>query len=321
VPRDRNSTFEPKFVKKGEKQLNGFDERFVSLYARGMSTRDIQAHFEEAYGVEVSPTFVSQVTNAVLDEVKQWQQRPLDSLYPIVYLDCLVIKSRDSGAIQNKSVYLALGINTDGEKELLGLWIAQTEGAKFWLSVMNELKNRGVADIFIACCDGLKGFPDAIEAVFPKTQVQLCIVHQIRNSLRYVSWKQRKEIAADLKSIYGAQTLLEAENALEAFANKWDEAHPAISQSWRDNWARLSVFFDYPSEIRKVIYTTNAIESLNASLRKVTKTRRSFPNDEAVFKILYLAIHQISKKWTMPIRDWKPAMSQFMIMHGDRISL
>lgn len=321
IPRDRNGSFEPQLVKKGDKQLNGFDDRIISLYARGMTTRDIQAHFEESYGVEVSPTFISQVTNEVLDEVKQWQQRPLDALYPVVYLDCLVVRSRDSGAVQNKSVYLALGINTDGEKELLGLWMAQTEGAKFWLSVMNELKNRGVQDIFIACCDGLKGFPEAIEAVYPKTQVQLCIVHQIRHSLRYVNWKQRKVIAADLKRIYGAATLAEAELALAEFAEKWDDQHPTISLSWRNNWERLSVFFDYPPEIRKVIYTTNAIESLNASLRKITKTRRSFPTDDSVMKILYLALHQISKKWTMPIRDWKAAMSQFMIMYSDRVSL
>lgn len=321
IPRDRSGSFEPKLIKKGEKQLNGFDDRIISLYARGMTTRDIQAHFEESYGVEVSPTFISQVTNEVLDEVKQWQQRPLDALYPVVYLDCLVVRSRDSGAVQNKSVYLALGINTDGEKELLGLWMAQTEGAKFWLSVMNELKNRGVQDIFIACCDGLKGFPEAIEAVYPKTQVQLCIVHQIRHSLRYVNWKQRKVIAADLKRIYGAATLAEAELALAEFGEKWDDQHPTISLSWRNNWERLSVFFDYPPEIRKVIYTTNAIESLNASLRKITKTRRSFPTDDSVMKILYLALHQISKKWTMPIRDWKAAMSQFMIMYSDRVSL
>lgn len=321
IPRDRNGSFEPKLVKKGEKQLNGFDDRIISLYARGMSTRDIQAHFEESYGVEVSPTFISQVTNEVMDEVKQWQQRPLDALYPVVYLDCLVVRSRDSGAVQNKSVYLALGINTVGEKELLGLWMAQTEGAKFWLSVMNELKNRGLQDIFIACCDGLKGFPEAIEAVYPKTQVQLCIVHQIRHSLRYVNWKQRKEIAADLKRIYGAATLAEAELALAEFAEKWDDQHPTISLSWRNNWERLSVFFDYPPEIRKVIYTTNAIESLNASLRKITKTRRSFPTDDSVMKILYLALHQISKKWTMPFRDWKAAIIHLNNMKRDRVSL
>ena len=319
IPRDRNGSFEPKLVRKGERQLNGFDERIVALYARGMTTRDIQAYLEEAYGVEVSPTFISQVTNEVMEEVKAWQHRPLAKLYPVVYLDCLVVRSRDSGVVQNKSVYLALGINTDGEKELLGLWMAQTEGAKFWLSVMNELKNRGVDDIFIACCDGLKGFPEAIEAVYPKTQVQLCIVHQIRHSLRYVNWKQRKIIAADLKLIYGAATRAAAEQALEEFAEKWDEEHPTISRSWRANWERLSVFFEYPAEIRKAIYTTNAIESLNASLRKITKTRRSFPNDEAIMKVLYLALHQASKKWTMPIRNWKPAMAQFEIMYQDRI--
>lgn len=321
VPRDRNGTFEPRLVRKGEKQLNGFDERIVSLYARGMTTRDIQAHFEEAYGVEVSPTFISQVTNAVMDEVLAWQNRPLDSVYPIVYLDALVVRSRDSGAVQNKHVYLALGINLDGEKELLGLWMAQTEGAKFWLSVVTELKNRGLQDILIACVDGLKGFPEAIEAVYPQTKIQLCIVHQVRHSLRYVNWKQRKEVAADLRTIYGASTLDEAERALDEFALKWDEDHPTISKSWRANWERLSVFFDYPPQIRKVIYTTNAIESVNASLRKVTKTRRSFPNDKSVMKVLYLALHQIAKKWTMPIRDWKQAMSQFMILFGDRISL
>lgn len=321
IPRDRNGDFEPKLVKKGEKQLNGFDDRTVSLYSRGMTTRDIQAHFREAYGVEVSAAFISQVTNAVMDEVRAWQNRPLDSVYPIVYLDALVVRSRHSGAVQNKSVYLALGINLDGEKEILGLWIAETEGAKFWLSVMTELKNRGLQDIFIACTDGLKGFPDAIEAVYPQTQIQLCIVHQVRHSLRFVSWKQRKEVAEDLRKIYAAATITEAEQALDDFAQRWDEEHPNISLSWRNNWERLSVFFDYPPQVRKVIYTTNAIESVNASLRKVTKIRRSFPNDESVIKVLYLALHQISKKWTMPIRDWKQAMSQFLILFGDRASL
>ena len=271
VPRDRTGSFEPKLVKKGEKQLHGFDDRIISLYAKGMTTRDIQAHFEEAYGVEVSATFISQVTNAVMDEVKAWQTRPLDALYPIVYLDALVIRSRASGAVQNKSVYLALGINLDGEKELLGLWIAQSEGAKFWLSVMTELKNRALQDIFIACVDGLKGFPEAIEALYPQTQVQLCIVHQVRHCLRYVSWKQRKAVAADLRRIYAAPTLSEGEQALQEFAAKWDQEHPTISRSWRSNWGHLTPFFDYPPPIRKVIYTTNAIESLNASLRKVTK--------------------------------------------------
>ncbi|WP_336844048.1 IS256 family transposase, partial [Providencia rettgeri] len=265
-------------------------------------------------------TFISQVTNAVMDEVKSWQMRPLDALYPIVYLDCIVVKSQDSGVVSNKSVYLALGINLQGEKELLGMWIAKNEGAKFWLSVMTELKNRGLQDIFIACCDGLKGFPEAIEAVYPQTQVQLCIVHQVRHSLRYVSWKERKAVAADLRAIYNAVNLEAAEEALAAFATQWDSRYPTISQSWRNNWARLIVIFDFPPEIRKAIYTTNAIESLNASLRKVTKSRRVFPTDESVLKLLYLAVYNISAKWTMPIRNWKPAMAQFMLMYGDRIT-
>jgi len=321
VPRDRNGTFEPQLISKGEKKLNGFDERIISLYARGLTTRDIQSHLKEVYGVDVSAGFVSQVTNAVMDEVKNWQTRPLDTLYPIVYPDCIVVKSQDSGAVSNKSVYLALGINLQGEKELLGLWIAKNEGAKFWLSVMTELKNRGLQDIFIACCDGLKGFPEAIEAVYPQTQVQLCLVHQVRHSLRYVSWKDRKAVAADLRTIYSAANLEAAEGALEAFAAKWDEQYPTISQSWKKNWARLIVIFDFAPEIRKAIYTTNAIESLNASLRKVTKTRRVFPTDESVLKLLYLALNNISAKWAMPIQNWKPAMSQFMLMHGDRVTL
>lgn len=274
VPRDRAGSFEPQFVKKHERTLNGFDDKVISLYSRGMSTRDIQAHLKEIYGVDVSSTFISTVTDSVLDEVKQWQQRPLEPIYPVVYLDGLVVKNREEGIAHNKCVYLALGINTEGRKELLGLWIEKNEGAKFWLKVMNELKNRGVQDIFIACCDGLKGFPEAIETVFPKTKVQLCIVHQIRNSLKYVSYKQRKEIATDLKTIYGADTLAEAEDNLLAFAEKWDGEHPQISKSWQENWGRLTTFFDYPKDIRRVIYTTNTIESLNASLRKVTSTKR-----------------------------------------------
>ncbi len=321
VPRDRNGPFAPQLVKKGERQLNGFDERIISLYAKGMTTRDIQAHFMEVYGVEVSASFISQVTNGVMEEVKAWQNRPLESVDPIVYLDALVVRSRSSGGVENKSVYLAPGINREGEKELPGLWLAPPEGTRFRLSVMTERKNRGVQDILLACTDGLKGFAQAIEAVYPQTRVQLCIVHQVRHSLRYVSWKQRKAVAADLRRIYSATTLTEAEQALAAFAERWDQEHPGISQSWRNNWERLSVFFDYPPQIRKVIYTTNAIESLNASLRKVTRTRRSFPNDEAVMKVLYLALHEITRKWTMPIRDWKQAMSQFMILFGERASL
>lgn len=321
IPRDRNGTFEPQLIKKGERQLGGFDERIISLYARGMTTRDIRQHFEESYGVDVSAAFISQVTNAVKDEVTAWQSRPLDAVYPIVYLDALMVRSRDNGAVKNKAVYLALGVNLEGHKELLGLWLSETEGAKFWLSVVTELKNRGVEDILIACTDGLKGFPEAIESVFPKTDIQLCIVHQIRNSLKFVSWKNRKAVAADLKLIYTADTREQAESALTEFAENWDEQYPMISQSWLHNWERLSVFYDFSPQIRKVIYTTNAIESLNASMRKVLKNRRSFPNDESIVKLMYLALNNISKRWTMPIQNWKQALGQFMIHFEGRISL
>ena len=321
VPRDRAGSFEPELVKKGQTRIDGVDDKIIGLYAAGLSVRDIQAHLEDLYGLRVSPDLISRVTDAVLDEVREWQHRALDRMYPIVIFDALRVKIRDADSrmVKNKAVYIALGVTRDGDREVLGLWIADNEGAKFWLSVMNELKNRGVQDILIACVDGLKGFPEAIEAVYPQTQIQLCIVHQVRHSLRYVSWKQRKEVAADLRRIYGAATLAEAELALTEFAAKWDEEHPSISRSWTNNWERLCVYFDYPPQIRKVIYTTNAIESLNASLRKVTKTRRSFPTDESVMKVLYLALHQIAKKWTMPIRDWKQAMTQFMILFGERL--
>ena len=320
VPRDRDGEFKPQLIPKHHRRFDGFDDKIISMYARGMTTRDIRGQLEDLYGVEVSPTFISTVTDAVLDEVRQWQTRPLDPLYPIVYLDAIRIKGRHEGHIMNKAVYLAIGINTDGLKEVLGMWIAKTEGAKFWLSVLNELKNRGLEDIFIASVDGLKGFPDAIETVYPHTQVQLCIVHMVRNSLKYVSWKQRKEMATDLKTIYRASTIEEAQSNLDAFAQKWDNTHPNVSKAWRDNWTNLSTFFDYPKDIRKVIYTTNAIESLNMSLRKVTKTRGSFPNDDAIFKILYLALRNAAKKWTMPIQNWKAAMNQFSIMFEDRMA-
>ena len=291
----------------------------LSLYARGMTVREIQSHLEEMYGTEISPILISSVTDAVVEDAKAWQSRPLDALYPIVYLDCIHVKTRDNGAVRAKAVYLALGINLAGEKELLGLWIAQTEGAKFWLQVVTELKNRGVQDIFIACVDGLKGFPEAIETVFPKTAVQLCIVHMVRYSLNYVSWKLRKAVAADLRAIYSAATVAEAEAQLAAFAEKWGEAYPPIVQSWRRNWARLIPFFDYPPEIRKVIYTTNAIESVNMSLRKITKNRGAFPSDDALLKLFYLALQNISQKWTMPIRDWKAALNRFIIQFDDRM--
>lgn len=321
VPRDRKSTFEPIIIPKGESRFSGFDDKIISMYARGMTTRDIQGHLEEIYGVDVSPTLISQITDEITEEIKLWQNRPLEEVYPIVYLDAVRVKVRHNGQIINKAVYLAIGVTMEGVKDVLGMWAAETEGAKFWLQVVTELKNRGVKDIFIACVDGLKGFPDAIEAVFPKTQVQLCIVHMVRNSLNYVSWKQRKEMAGDLKNIYQASTADQAEMNLDAFAEKWDKTHPTVSQSWRRNWERIAPFFAYPPEIRKAVYTTNAIESLNMSLRKVTKNRGSFPSDEAMFKLLYLALRNISKKWTMPIRDWKAALNQFSIRFEGRMPI
>ena len=319
VPRDRNGSFEPRLIPKHQTRWTGFDDKILSLYARGMTVQEIQSHLEEMYGTEISPTLISSVTDAVMEDAKAWQSRPLDALYPIVYLDCIHVKTRDNGAVRAKAVYLALGINLAGEKELLGLWIAQTEGAKFWLQVVTELKNRGVQDIFIACVDGLKGFPEAIETVFPKTAVQLCIVHMVRYSLNYVSWKLRKAVAADLRAIYSAATVAEAEAQLAAFAEKWGEAYPPIVQSWRRNWARLIPFFDYPPEIRRVLYTTNAIESVNMSLRKITKNRGAFPSDDALLKLFYLALQNISQKWTMPIRDWKAALNRFIIQFDDRM--
>lgn len=313
VPRDRESSFDPVFVGKREKQVGGLNPKIIGLYARGMSVRDIQAQIEEIYGIEVSSGFISSVTDAILDDVKAWQCRALDKCYPIVYLDCLVIKVQENKQIINKAVYLALGVNAEGQKELLGMWISQNEGSKFWLSVLTEIKNRGVESIFIVCVDGLTGFPEAIEAVYPKAKVQLCIVHLIRNSLKYVSWKERKRVVADLKKIYAANTLDEAELALVEFSEKWDEKFPTISQMWHRHWARIIPFFAYPKDIRKAIYTTNAIESLNMTLRKFIKNKRSFPSDDAAFKMLYLAFERLSKKWTMPIKDWKAAMGRFAI--------
>jgi len=319
IPRDREGSFEPQLIPKHQTRWTGFDDKIISLYSRGMSVREIQAHLTEMYGTEVSPSLISTVTDAVLEEVKQWQSRPLDAVYPVLYLDCIHVKVRESGTVRNKALYLAIGINLQGEKEVLGLWIAQTEGAKFWLNVVTELKNRGVQDVFIACVDGLKGFPEAIEAVYPHTLVQLCIVHLVRNSLNYVGWNKRKEVAADLRDIYTAATVDEAEQHLAAFEEKWNNAYPSIAKSWRNNWERVIPFFAFPPEIRKIIYTTNAIESVNMSLRKVTKNRGSFPNDESVMKLFYLALINISKKWTMPLRDWKPALNRFSIQFEDRM--
>lgn len=319
VPRDRNGTFEPQLVRKRQRRLEGFDDKVLALYARGLSTRDIQGQLEELYGAAVSPTLISNVTNTVMEDVRAWQSRPLSAVFPILYFDALFVKSRQEGPVKNKAVYLALGINLEGEKELLGLWIAETEGSKFWLSVFTDLKNRGAQDCFIACVDGLKGLPEAIETVFPHAQVQLCIVHKLRNSFKYVTWKDRKAVAKDLRAVYGAMTLAEAEEALERFSEKWDTKYPAISPSWRADWERLTVFFNYSQEIRKVIYTTNAIESLNYTLRRVLKNRGAFPNDDSILKILYLAINRVAKKWTMPIRNWKAALNQFVILFGDRV--
>lgn len=319
VPRDRNGDFNPQIIPKHQTRFSGFDDKIISMYARGMTTRDIQDHLQEIYGVEISADLVSTVTDAVINDVKDWQNRPLDEVYPVLYLDATILKVRHEGRVINKSAYLAIGINMEGMKDVLGIWLEQSEGAKFWLKVMTELKNRGVRDIFIACVDGLKGFPDAIEAAFPKTEVQLCIVHMIRGSLRFVSWKERKAVVADLKGIYQATTEESAKENLECFAGKWDSKYPTISKSWQANWQRIVPFFAYPEEIRRIIYTTNAIESLNSTLKKTIKNRASFPNDEAAIKLLYLSLKNIQKKWTMPIRNWGKALNQFAILYADRM--
>jgi putative transposase len=321
VPRDRNSSFEPIIVPKGQNRFNGFDEKILSLYARGMTSRDIQAQLQDLYGVEVSHALISNVTEAVEIERKEWQSRTLDAVYPILYLDALVVKVRHDGRVINKAIHLALGVNLSGQKELLGLWMATNESSKFWLSILTELQNRGVKDIFIACVDGLTGFPEAIEAVFPKTRVQLCIVHLIRNSLSYVSYKDRKALAADLKKVYGAPTEAAAEQALVEFGELWDKQYPTISKSWLNHWQRIIPFFAFPHDIRKAIYTTNAIESMNMTLRKVLRNHRCFPTDESAMKVVYLALQNISKKWTMPIRDWKAALNRFAIEFEDRFPL
>lgn len=320
TPRDRNGSFEPQLIKKNQTRITGMDDQILSLYAKGMSTRDIVAAFQEMYGADISAGLVSQVTNAVMEQVVEWQSRPLDAVYPIVYLDCIVLKVRQDKRVINKAIYLALGINVEGHKELLGLWMSENEGAKFWLSVLTDLKNRGVKHVFIACVDGLKGFPEAINATFPETKVQLCIVHMVRNSLKFVPWKDYKEVTADLKRIYQSVSEEEAALELDRFAEKWDERYPQISKSWRVNWPNLITLFDYPQDIRKVIYTTNAIESLNSVIRKSVKTRKLFPSDDAALKVIYLAIEAASKKWTMPIRDWKAALNRFMIEFEEQLA-
>lgn len=320
TPRDREGSFEPQLVRKRQTRFTSMDDKILSLYAKGMTTREIVATFQEMYGAEVSATLISKVTDAVLERVIEWQSRPLDAVYPIVYLDCIVVKIRQDKQVVNKAIYLALGVNLEGHKELLGMWLSENEGAKFWLNVLTELQNRGVKDILIACVDGLKGFPDAIATVFPQTQVQLCIVHMVRNAMKYVPWKDYKAIAADLKQIYQSVTEEEALLALEQFAERWDTKYPQISRSWRAHWENLSTLFNYPAEIRKAIYTTNAIESLNSVIRKVIKKRKLFPTDDSARKVVYLAILDASKKWTMPIRNWKTALNRFMIDFEDRLA-
>jgi putative transposase len=319
IPRDRQSDFEPVIIKKHQRRFDGFDDAILSLYSRGLSTRDIKAHLEEIYGVEVSPDLISSVTEAVVEEVREWQSRPLEAVYPIVYLDALRVKIRYDGTVQNRCIYLAIGVKTDGKKETLGLWTAENEGSKFWLSVLTELNNRGVKDIFIACVDGLKGFTEAIESVFPQTITQLCIVHQIRNSLTYISYKDRKAVVSDLKPIYTAVTEDEALFALELFKEKWNVKYPLIAKSWTANWQRINPMFALPKEIRRAVYTTNVIESLNYSLRKITKTRAVFPTEEAAIKLLYLGLQNAQKKWTMPIHNWSLAMNQMAILFEGRM--
>lgn len=320
TPRDREATFDPQLVRKGQTRITGMDEQIHCLYAKGMSTRDIVDTFQQMYGAEVSAGLISKVTNAVMEQVVEWQNRPLDAVYPIVYLDCIMLKIRHDNRVINKAVYLALGINLEGHKELLGIWMAETEGAKFWLNVLTELQNRGVQNILIACVDGLSGFPDAINTVYPETKIQLCIVHMVRNSLKYVSWKDYKAVTADLKCIYQSATEQAAGLELERFGERWDSKFPQISKSWRNHWPNLITLFDYPEDIRKVIYTTNAIESLNSVIRKSVKTRKLFPSDNSALKVVYLATQAASKKWTMPIRNWKAAMNRFMIEFEEQLA-
>ncbi|EEZ39229.1 IS256 family transposase [Photobacterium damselae] len=320
IPRNREASFEPQLIRKHQTRFQSMDDKILSLYAKGMTTREIVATFKEMYDADVSPTLISKVTDSVLELVIEWQSRPLDEVYPIVYLDCIVIKVRQDKQVINKAVYLALGVNMEGQKELLGMWLSETEGAKFWLNVLTELQNRGVKDILIACVDGLKGFPDAINTVFPETQIQLCIVHMVRNSVKYVPWKDYRAVTADLKKIYQSATEDEALLALEQFSDRWDSKYPQISRSWTAHWDNLNTLFNYPEDIRRAIYTTNVIESLNSVIRKAIKKRKLFPADESARKVIYLAIQDSSKKWTMPIRNWRQALNRFMIMFEDRLT-
>lgn len=321
TPRDRNGTFEPQLIRKHQRRFPGFDQKILALYAKGMTTRDIAETMEELYEVEVSHDLVSHVTETVQSEVTAWKSRPLSEVYPVLFMDGLVVSIRSEGKIAKFTVYLALAITIEGKKELLGLWISKTEGAKFWLSVLNDLRNRGVQDIFIACVDGLSGFPEAIASVFPQSQVQLCIVHLVRNSLNFVSYKDRKQVARELKTIYRAPTLEAAEGALDEFAQSWDDRYPMISKSWRNNWSNITTMFEYPPDIRKVIYTTNAIKSVNSVIRKTIRNRKIFPSEQSAIKIIYLAINEAQKKWTMPILHWNMALQQFAIKFEERFPI
>jgi putative transposase len=318
VPRDRQSSFDPQLIAKYQRRFPGFDDKIVSLYARGMSTREITGHLHDLYGIEVSPDLISTVTDAVLDEVATWQQRPLDPVYPLIFF-AIRVKIRDEGMVRNKAIHIALGVRADGAKEVLGLWLEQNEGAKFWLRVMNELKNRGVDDILLAVVDGLKGFPDAITAVFPEAIVQTCIVHLLRNSMDFVSWKDRKGLAAALKDIYRAVDADAAEKALTAFeAGPWGQRYPAIGKSWRRAWGEVIPFFAFPDAVRRIIYTTNAIEALNSKLRRAVRARGHFPSDDAATKLLYLILNRSEKDWKMPPREWSMAKAQFAVIFGER---
>ena len=321
VPRDRDGEFEPVIIPKHKREFKGFDDKILSMYARGMTTREISGHLKEIYGTEVSPELISRATDSVKELLDEWRSRPLEPFYPVLFLDALVIPVKDDSKIQKKAFFLALAIRIDGQKELLGIWAEQNEGAKFWLGVLNELKNRGVQDVLIAAVDGLTGFPEAINSVFPKTEVQLCIVHMVRNSLKFVPYKDRKAVATDLKTIYLSPSEESARAALDAFTGKWDAKYPMISRSWRTKWPEVVPFLKFPEVIRKAVYTTNAIESLNYSIRKVTGNRQSFPTTEAAMKLVFMAVQNISKKWTMPLRDWGAAVNQFAIIYGDRVPL
>ncbi|PHJ37770.1 transposase Mu [Desulforamulus profundi] len=319
IPRDRNGEFEPQIIKKYETTANELEEQIIAMYAKGMSTRDIEDHMRDIYGIEVSAAMVSKVTDKILPMIAEWQARPLDRVYPVVFLDAIHFKVRKDNRIVNKAAYSVLAINMNGQKEILGIWIGEHESASFWLGVCNDLKNRGVEDILIACKDGLSGFSEAINAVFPRTRIQLCVIHQIRNSMKYVSYKEQKAVMTDLKKVYQALTLEEAEFAFEEFKEKWGKKHPIIIKSWENNWLELTAYFEYPYEIRKMIYTTNIIEGYHRQLRKVTKTKTAYPTDDALRKIIYLATESISKKWTMPIREWRNCISQLAIYFGDRV--